>query len=291
MSSSSYVRKLLLIRNGSFRLLYYTPFACGLSVDPMLCGMLCTRLPFEPSQHSSFLEGSNEGSKDDSKKLLFCGSALSTEEKILLINFASKIGANVTKTWTSEVTHVIAATDENGACARTLKVLMAILNGKWVLKMDWVKACIEEMNPVEEEPYEISIDNEGCQGGPKTGRLRAMANEPKLFTGLNFYFSGDYVTNTYKEDLEELIEVGGGAVLRSKEELEAKKLESEGAPSRFLVVYNLDPPQGCKLGEEVSIIWQRMNDAEDLASSTGSQVIGHTWILKSIAACKLEPFC
>ena len=34
------------------------------------------------------------------------------------------------------MTHVLAATDANGACSRTLKVLMAILNGKWVLKMD-----------------------------------------------------------------------------------------------------------------------------------------------------------
>lgn len=53
-----------------------------------------------------------------------------------MINYASKVGATVTKFWTSNVTHVIAATDANGACSRTLKVLMAILNGRWVLKMD-----------------------------------------------------------------------------------------------------------------------------------------------------------
>ncbi|MED6171551.1 hypothetical protein PIB30_041701 [Stylosanthes scabra] len=186
----------------------------------MLCGMFCTRLPIECC--FCFLEGS----KDDTKKFLFRGSALSTEEKILLINFASKIGAEVTKIWTSEVTHVIAATDENGACTRILKVLVAILNGKWVLKMDWVKVCMEEMNPVEEESYEITLDKEGCQCGPKAGRLRAVANETKLFTGFNFYFSRDYETTTYEEDLEELIEVGGGSILRSKEELEAKKLKS-----------------------------------------------------------------
>jgi len=205
-----------------------------------------------------------------------------------LINYASKVGATVTKFWTSNVTHVIAATDAHGACSRTLKVLMAILNGRWVLKMDWIKACMQEINPVEEEPYEINLDNQGCQGGPKAGRLRALANEPKLFSGLKFYFSGDYVS-TYKEDLEELIEVGGGTVLRIKEELEAHRHECKGDSSKLLVVYNLDPPQGCKLGEEVSILWQRLNDAEDLAANT-LQVIGHTWILESIAACKLQPF-
>ncbi|GJZ08376.1 alpha N-terminal protein methyltransferase 1 [Tanacetum coccineum] len=40
-------------------------------------------------------------------------------------------GAVVSKYWRKDVTHVIAATDLTGACTRTLKVLMAILNGKW----------------------------------------------------------------------------------------------------------------------------------------------------------------
>ncbi|XP_014496295.1 BRCA1-associated RING domain protein 1 isoform X1 [Vigna radiata var. radiata] len=241
-------------------------------------------LPHLPSHHSNTLEAS----QDEGKNMVFCGSALSNEEKVLLLNYASKVGATVTKFWTSNVTHVIASTDANGACSRTLKVLMAILNGQWVLKLDWIKACMEEKNPVEEEPYEISVDNQGCQGGPRAGRLKALANEPKLFSGLKFYFSGDYVS-TYKEDLEELIEVGGGTVLRSKEELEAQRHECKVNSPKFLVVYNLDPPQGCKLGEEVSILWQRLNDAEDLAANT-LQVIGHTWILESIAACKLQPF-
>lgn len=54
----------------------------------------------------------------------------------LLVKFGSMIGVPVTKFWRSGVTHVIAATDTNGACTRTLKVLMAILNGRWVLTID-----------------------------------------------------------------------------------------------------------------------------------------------------------
>lgn len=53
-----------------------------------------------------------------------------------LLNFASSYGATVSRCWNPNVTHVIAATDENGACTRTLKVLMAILNGRWILTMD-----------------------------------------------------------------------------------------------------------------------------------------------------------
>ncbi|KAI9085760.1 hypothetical protein K1719_032174 [Acacia pycnantha] len=224
---------------------------------------------------------------DDSKHLVFCGSALSTDEKIHLINFASRIGATVTKFWTPDVTHVVAATDSNGACARTLKVLMGILNGQWILKMDWVTASMEVMRPVEEGPFEISLDNYGCQGGPKAGRLRALANVPKLFSGFSMYFSGDY-TSDYEEDLVDLVVAGGGAVLESKEELQIKGYECK--EDTKLIVYNLDPPQGSRLGDEVTILWERLNEAEDLAATSGSQVVGHTWILESIAACKLQPF-
>ncbi|PPS19097.1 hypothetical protein GOBAR_AA01477 [Gossypium barbadense] len=44
------------------------------------------------------------------------------------------ISVTVSKFWRPDVAHVIASTDENGACTRTLKVLMAISNGKWVNK-------------------------------------------------------------------------------------------------------------------------------------------------------------
>ena len=40
--------------------------------------------------------------------------------------------------------------------------------------------------------------------------------------------------STYKEDLEELIEVGGGSVLRSKEELESQRHDCKGDSSEEL---------------------------------------------------------
>lgn len=37
-----------------------------------------------------------------------------------------------------------------------------------------VKASMAAMRPIEEEPYEVSLDNHGCMNGPKTGRLAAL---------------------------------------------------------------------------------------------------------------------
>ncbi|KAM1234441.1 hypothetical protein ACFX2I_004036 [Malus domestica] len=225
---------------------------------------------------------------DKVNQWIMCPSGLSSEEKLLLIKFAEKIGATVSRTWRPDVTHVIAALDGDGAYVRTFKTCMAILAGRWILKIDWVKACMEATDHLNEEPYEVSLDNYGCCDGPKTGRLRATNNDPKLFNGLSFYFAGDFVLDR-KEDLQDLIIAAGGTVFNSSEEvLERSCLEQTA--SRTLVVYNLDPPEGCKLGEEVSILWQRSNEAQDIAAKIGSQIIGHTWLLESIARCKLQPF-
>ncbi|TQE09825.1 hypothetical protein C1H46_004599 [Malus baccata] len=40
---------------------------------------------------------------------------------------------------------------------------------------------MEATGHVNEEPYEASLDNYGCCDGPKSGRLRATNNDPKLF--------------------------------------------------------------------------------------------------------------
>lgn len=51
-------------------------------------------------------------------------------------SLAVKFNATISRYWNPSVTHVIASTDEKGACTRTLKVLMGILNGKWIVKAD-----------------------------------------------------------------------------------------------------------------------------------------------------------
>lgn len=111
--------------------------------------------------------------------------------------------------------------------------------------------------------------------------------EPKLFIGLSFYFTGDFPP-AYEEDLQDLVITAGGTVLEN-EELAATNCNGQAA-SKVLVVYNLDSPGGCKVGEEVSILWQRMNEAEGIAAKVGAQVIGHTWLVESIAAGNLQPF-
>jgi len=54
----------------------------------------------------------------------------------VIAEFAELSGVTISKNWDSTVTHVIASINENGACKRTLKFMMAILEGKWILTID-----------------------------------------------------------------------------------------------------------------------------------------------------------
>ncbi|XP_057549284.1 BRCA1-associated RING domain protein 1-like isoform X2 [Amaranthus tricolor] len=217
-------------------------------------------------------------SHSGAKNWVFCGSALSADEKYMLVKFANLCGATVTKSWNPNVTHVIATTDANGACSRTLKVLMAILNGRWILKTD---SCMQSKLPINEEPYEISLDNHGCCNGPKTGRLRLLNNEQKLFDNLKFFFYGDFVSS-FKRDLQNLVMTGGGTILKA-DELQPSSGKQCYQPSTSIIVYNDD-------SIEVNEIVQRQVEAKKVALESGSQVIAYTWILDSIASGLLKPF-
>ena len=75
--------------------------------------------------------------------ILFFTHLLSVIQEIVT-RFESLSGITVLKKWDSRVTHVIASVDENGACRRTLKYLMGILEGKWILTIDCkhIPSCI-----------------------------------------------------------------------------------------------------------------------------------------------------
>ncbi|KOM53557.1 hypothetical protein LR48_Vigan09g221600 [Vigna angularis] len=222
------------------------------------------------------------------KKIVLCCSALSVQEKDIVSKFESVSKVTILKNWDSSVTHVIASTDENGACRRTLKVLLGILEGKWIVKVEWIKACMKEMNPVGEERYETNVDIHGIRDGPRLGRLRVLNKQPKLFYGYKFYFMGDFLPS-YKGYLQELVVAAGGIILHRKPvSCDQKSMLPDSHSYQNFIVYSLELPDECKPSEMDTICRQRCHDAEVVANSTGSKVVTNTWILNSIAACKLQ---
>ncbi|XP_057503698.1 protein BREAST CANCER SUSCEPTIBILITY 1 homolog [Actinidia eriantha] len=221
-------------------------------------------------------------------KLFLCCSALKNEDKEIVSEFERFSGAKVLKNWDSSVTHVIASTDENGACRRTLKILMGILEGKWILSIEWIKACMMAMKPVDEQLYEIGLDVHGIRDGPRIGRSRVLNKQQKLFDGCKFYFTGEFVPS-YKRYLHDLIIVAGGTVLQRKPIPSNQECMPFGNPtSSTFIIYSLESPDKCDPNTRNLIFSQRRLDAEALASSTEAIAASNSWVLNSIAACKLQ---
>ncbi|NWZ85224.1 BARD1 protein, partial [Poecile atricapillus] len=130
------------------------------------------------------------------------GSNLGAEQQKLLNKLAAVLKAQRCTEFNSRVTHLIIP---DVPMPTTVKCMMAVLTGCWVLKFEWVRACLQSSVREQEEKYEV-------QGGPRRGRLNREQLLPKLFDGCYFYFLGPFKQHQ-KSDLLELVKAGGGQVL------------------------------------------------------------------------------
>lgn len=216
---------------------------------------------------------------------LLCGSDLSTSEEELLVKFANLTGTSLTGRWRKNTTHVIVSTYKHAACRRTVKVLKAILNGKWVLSLDWIKACMKAGQPVPEEHYEISqvgIEAHTGFNGPTKGRLNAINKAPKIFHGVRFCF-GDQFESLERGILEDLVLDAGGIVLR-KDELTSLHAELSSSGSSYIVVNEDFSPEWSEVDRK-KVLEKRSDEVVALKLISGFQVIGNASILDTIAAC------
>ncbi|XP_061204034.1 BRCA1-associated RING domain protein 1 [Neopsephotus bourkii] len=130
------------------------------------------------------------------------GSNLSVEQQKQLNKLTTVLKARKCTDFNSRVTHLVIP---DVPMPKTVKCMMAILTGCWVLKFEWVRACLRTTVREQEEKYEI-------QGGPQRGRLNREHLLPKLFDGCYFYFLGSF-KHHQKSDLVELVKAAGGQIL------------------------------------------------------------------------------
>ncbi|NXM78992.1 BARD1 protein, partial [Serilophus lunatus] len=130
------------------------------------------------------------------------GSNLSAEQQRLLDKLAAVLKARRCTEFNSTVTHLVIP---DVPMPSTVKCMMAVLTGCWVLKFEWVQACLQTSVRAQEEQFEI-------QGGPQRGRLNREQLLPKLFDGCYFYFLGSFKRHQ-KSDLTALVRAAGGQIL------------------------------------------------------------------------------
>ncbi|XP_059676469.1 BRCA1-associated RING domain protein 1 [Gavia stellata] len=130
------------------------------------------------------------------------GSNLSSKQQKLLNKLVTVLKARRCTEFNSRVTHLVIP---DVPMPSTVKCMLAVLTGCWVLKFEWVEACLQTTVREQEEKYEI-------QGGPQRGRLNREQLLPKLFDGCYFYFLGSFKRHQ-KSDLVELVKAAGGQIL------------------------------------------------------------------------------
>ncbi|NXO42468.1 BARD1 protein, partial [Locustella ochotensis] len=159
------------------------------------------------------------------------GSNLSAEQQKLLNKLASVLKAQRCTEFNSRVTHLVIP---NVPMPTTFKCMMAVLSGCWVLKFEWVQACLQSSAREQEEEYEV-------QGGPRRGRLNREQLLPKLFDGCYFYFLGPF-KQPQKSDLLELVRAAGGQIL-----VRQPKPDSDVTQTVNTVAYHAQPASDQRL--------------------------------------------
>ena len=90
-------------------------------------------------------------------------------------DWARRIGAEVSLTYTCAVTHIIVQLDEENCAQRTLKFLYGVASGKLIVGVDWVHQCIREKRLIDEEPFE-ALDMDG-EDGPRRARQTSQEDQ------------------------------------------------------------------------------------------------------------------
>ncbi|KAH0621710.1 hypothetical protein JD844_023301 [Phrynosoma platyrhinos] len=137
--------------------------------------------------------------------VVLLGSGLGPAKQQLLSKLAVVLKGSICMEFNSTVTHVIIP---EHPVRSTMKCMMAVLTGCWILTFKWVEVCLQMGAREIEEKYEID-------GGPRRGRLNKEQLLPKLFDGCYFYFLGVFKEHN-KDDLKELVKAGGGQILLRK---------------------------------------------------------------------------
>ncbi len=100
-------------------------------------------------------------------------------------------GGYCVDSWNSAVTHtVVLCEPQLMAINKSVRFIMGIAAGTWVVSDAWKEACIAAKQIVPCEPFEV-IALDGCgetfHYGPRRSREARERGEPRLFTGYKFF--------------------------------------------------------------------------------------------------------
>ncbi|XP_008590587.1 PREDICTED: BRCA1-associated RING domain protein 1 isoform X1 [Galeopterus variegatus] len=228
----------------------------------------------EKNESSSTSHGlvMNTGQRRDGP-LVLIGSGLSSEQQKMLSELTAILKAKKCAEFDSTVTHVIVPGD---TVQSTLKCMLGILNGCWILKFEWVKACLQRKVCEQEEKYEIPE-------GPQRSRLNREQLLPKLFDGCYFYFGGTFKHHP-KDNLIKLVTTAGGQVLSRK-----PKPDSDVTQTINTVAYHAQPDSDQRFCTQYIIYEDLSNYCPERIRQGKVWMAPSSWIINCVMSFELLP--
>ncbi|XP_058388933.1 BRCA1-associated RING domain protein 1 isoform X2 [Diceros bicornis minor] len=214
----------------------------------------------------------NTGQRRDGPRVLI-GSGLSSEQQKMLSELAVILKAKKCAEFDSTVTHVVVPGD---TIQSTLKYMLGILNGCWILKFEWVKACLQRKECEQEEKYEIPE-------GPRRSRLNREQLLPKLFDGCYFYFGGTFKHHP-KDNLIKLVTAAGGQILSRK-----PKPDSDVTQTINTVAYHAKPDSDQRFCTQYIIYEDLSNHRPERVRQGKVWMAPSSWFIDCVMSFELLP--
>lgn len=181
---------------------------------------------------------------DGGKRIVLSHTGLDDDQKELLVQVAKVRRMTVKDYVGSRVTHMIVGCEKDGKPTRTMKLCKAVALKLPIVCWGWIKACASDMDGDSDLPDSKEF-------------IHSITRKPSgegVFEGMTFSFSCFSGDKQKREELAELVKMGGGTVLQRDvlgkgdtpdaiyvQNEEVNRRRSRDSKSRF------DPPRGASV--------------------------------------------
>ena len=116
-----------------------------------------------------------------------------------------------------KTTHIIMPTDSKMQASRknyTIKYLLGIALGKWIVSQLWITACVKSGRLVDEMQYEVKGDVEAAQSHvPHLARTTRENKGPLLFDSISVVCFGEFNAAITRDQVCHLVQYCGGHII------------------------------------------------------------------------------
>ncbi|VDN07951.1 unnamed protein product [Thelazia callipaeda] len=137
----------------------------------------------------------------------------------LLLNEIAKNTLNL-----KTASHLVVPVTASRTVEVTVEILEAMLRGKFVVASEWLDACLEAHNIVEEELYEIETINWNGQLLAKNSCSAARRSYAEmklgLFNGCRFHFCKNEYSPYHENEIKNLVQLAGGEIIENESNVE-----------------------------------------------------------------------